>query len=118
MHSHLIGIKREVLSSEQVASARELLSKADWVDGVVTAGRQSARAKRNMQAPEDQPIARQLGDMILNALQENLLFAAAALPLRVFPPLFNRYERPSLGAATDRRLSQPAAPLGGLMRPL
>jgi PKHD-type hydroxylase len=81
-----------VLSAEQVAQARQVLDQAEWVDGRVTAGHQSARAKRNLQLPEDHPAARQLGDVILAALQRNSLFISAALPLRVFPPLFNRYE--------------------------
>ena len=82
----------DVLTREQVAEARRLLGAADWVDGRVTAGHQSARAKHNMQIPEDHPASRQLGDMILTALQHNPLFISAALPLRVFPPLFNRYQ--------------------------
>ena len=69
-----------------------MLAAAEWVDGRVTAGPQSARAKDNGQLPEDHPVARQLGDTIVGALQRNPLFISAALPLRVFPPLFNRYE--------------------------
>jgi PKHD-type hydroxylase len=82
----------DVLTSTQVAEARQLFEKADWVNGRVTAGHQSARAKDNMQLPEDSPIARQLGEMILSALGQNALFISAALPARVFPPLFNRYQ--------------------------
>lgn len=81
----------EVLTPEQVAGVRQQLDRAEWVDGKVTAGHQSARAKDNMQVPEDHPVARQVGDLILQALQRNPLFISAALPLRVFPPLFNRY---------------------------
>jgi len=81
----------DVLNQEQVAHARRLLNEATWVDGKVTAGHQSARAKENMQLAEQDPIARQIGDQILGALQRSPLFVAAALPLRVFPPLFNRY---------------------------
>ena len=82
----------DVLTREQVAQARQTLDAAEWVDGRVTAGHQSARAKDNMQLPEDHPASRQLGEMILGALQRNSLFISAALPLRVFPPLFNRYQ--------------------------
>lgn len=81
----------DVLNSEQVAHARQLLEQAEWVDGRVTAGHQSSRTKDNVQIPEDHPVARQLGDVILNALGQNALFISAALPGRVFPPLFNRY---------------------------
>jgi PKHD-type hydroxylase len=81
----------EVLTSEQVAHARRIFEAADWTDGRVTAGHQSARAKDNRQIPENHPSARQIGDMILDALGQNALFISAALPHRVFPPLFNSY---------------------------
>jgi PKHD-type hydroxylase len=82
----------QVLTPDQVVLCRERLTAADWVDGRVTAGEQSARAKRNLQVPEDSETARELGDLILGALGRNPTFVSAALPLRVFPPLFNRYD--------------------------
>jgi PKHD-type hydroxylase len=97
----------DVLTREQVAQARQMLDAAQWVDGRVTAGHQSAKAKENKQLPEDHPTSRQLGDMILAALQRNALFIAAALPLRVFPPLFNRYEGgQSFGNHVDNAIRQ------------
>jgi PKHD-type hydroxylase len=81
-----------VLTPEQVALCREKLAAAEWVDGRVTAGTQSAEVKRNLQVAEDSPAARELGELILGALGRNQDFVSAALPLRVFPPLFNRYE--------------------------
>jgi PKHD-type hydroxylase len=82
----------DLLSADQVSSAREMLDAAEWIDGKVTAGVQSARVKRNQQVPEGSAVSEALGDMILTALQRNPLFVSAALPLRVFPPLFNRYQ--------------------------
>jgi PKHD-type hydroxylase len=81
----------DVLTAEQVAHGRRLLDGAEWIDGRVTAGHQSAQAKDNVQIPEGHPVSRELGEMILQALQRNPLFITAALPLHVFPPLFNRY---------------------------
>jgi PKHD-type hydroxylase len=81
----------DVLNAEQVAQARLLLDSAEWVDGRVTAGPQSARTKDNLQLPENHPVGRQIGEVILGALSRNPLFVSAALPLRVFPPLFNCY---------------------------
>ena len=99
----------DVLTPEQVAQAREALDKADWVDGRVTAGHQSARAKDNMQLPEDNPVARQLSDTVLAALQKSPLFIGAALPLKVFPPLFNRYSGgQSFGTHVDNAIRQVA----------
>jgi PKHD-type hydroxylase len=81
----------DVLDAAQVADARRILDAAEWVDGRATAGHQSARAKDNLQLREGDPVARQLGEQIVAALQRSPLFIAAALPLRVFPPLFNCY---------------------------
>ncbi len=83
---------RNVLTPEEVAHCRARLDASEWIDGRATAGAQAARAKNNLQIPEDAPIARELGDLILRALGRNPLFNAAALPLRVLPPLFNRYD--------------------------
>src|SRR5688572_2229235 len=97
----------DVLTAEQVAEGRKLLDSAEWVDGKVTAGHQSARAKNNAQIPEGHPVAQKLGDMILSALGRNPLFLSAALPLRVFPPLFNRYAGgQSFGTHVDNAIRQ------------
>jgi len=97
----------DVLNAGQVAQARQILDAAQWVDGKVTAGHQSARAKDNQQLPEGSPAAQQLGEMILNALGQNALFISAALPLRVFPPLFNRYQGgQSFGTHVDNAIRQ------------
>jgi PKHD-type hydroxylase len=81
----------QVLSSAQVAHFRQVLASATWVDGNVTSGHQSAQAKYNEQVPEDRPEARELGQAIVSTLSANQLFFSAALPKRIFPPLFNRY---------------------------
>ena len=81
-----------VLTPEEVAHCRKVLAGTEWVDGRVTAGVQSAIAKNNLQVPEEAPEAQALGEVILKALSANATFNAAALPLRVYPPLFNRYD--------------------------
>src|ERR1700735_3101599 len=86
----LIAIEK-VLTAEQVAVARQKLATAEWVDGRVTAGYQAQEVKRNAQIPETSPVAKELGDMILAGLARSPLFMSAALPLRVFPPMFNSY---------------------------
>lgn len=97
----------EVLTAEQAAMMRQRLVETDWVDGRVTAGFQSARTKHNLQLPEDSPVARELGDVIVGALQRNPLFLSAALPLRVFPPLFNCYrEGQAFGSHVDNAIRQ------------
>src|SRR6201996_4390213 len=81
----------DILTDAQIAEARQLLAAAEWVDGRVTAGHQSAQRKDNLQVPEGHPVAQQVGEMILQALGQNPLFISAALPMKVFPPLFNSY---------------------------
>lgn len=81
-----------VLSDEQVAHARARLASAAWGDGRQTAGYQSAKAKDNSQLAENDPVAKELGALVLEALSKNSTFFAAALPRRIFPPLFNCYQ--------------------------
>ncbi len=81
----------DILTSEQLTQARARLAQAEWIDGRVTAGHQSALAKDNLQIPEGSPAAEEIGGMILAALGRNPLFISAALPAKVFPPLFNSY---------------------------
>lgn len=82
----------QILTSDQVAHFRSRMEGAPWVDGNVTSGHQSAQAKYNEQLAEDSPVARELGDAVVAALGRNQLFFSAALPKRIFPPLFNRYQ--------------------------
>jgi PKHD-type hydroxylase len=79
------------LTQEQVTEARERLAAAEWVDGRVTAGYQAQEVKRNAQLPENSPVAKELGVVVLAGLARSPQFLAAALPLRVFPPMFNSY---------------------------
>jgi PKHD-type hydroxylase len=97
----------KVISQEQVAHCREVMHRVSWVDGRVTSGYQSKVVKNNRQLAETSPEARELGDMIIAALERNPLFITAALPLRVFPPLFNRYEGgESFGSHLDNSVMQ------------
>lgn len=81
-----------ILTKQQVTEVREHLVSADWADGKITAGQQSAKEKNNLQLPENSPVARELGDFILSVLSHSPLFMSAALPLKIFPPLFNCYQ--------------------------
>ena len=80
-----------LLSPDEVARVRGIVDGGPWADGNATSGAQSALAKRNEQLPEDSAAAKEAGALVLDALGRSALFVAAALPLKVFPPLFNRY---------------------------
>lgn len=80
-----------VLTKDDVAAFRAAMDAAPWEDGRSTAGPQSARVKHNEQLPVDSPTARELGARLISALTANTLFVSAAIPLKIFPPLFNRY---------------------------
>lgn len=88
----MLTVVENLLTKEEVAHCRAVLARAPWVDGKVTAGAQSGAVKQNTQLPETAAEARELGELILGALSQNGLFLSAALPLKIFPPLFNRYE--------------------------
>ncbi len=81
----------DVLSPDETAGLRGLIDAAEWIDGNATSGTQSALAKRNEQLPEGSAANAEAGRIVLDALGRSPLFVAAALPLKVFPPLFNRY---------------------------
>ena len=100
----LLSIPR-VLTKDAVAALRRDINAAEWIDGNATSGQQSALAKRNMQLPEDSAVAKKAGNVILDALERVPLFVAGALPLKVFPPLFNRYgEGQAFGMHVDNAL--------------
>jgi len=80
-----------LLSKQQVAEFRERLHQTSWVDGKATVGVQGAQVKKNRQLAVDNPVARELGEIIVKALYANPVFMSAALPLRIVPPLFNAY---------------------------
>lgn len=81
-----------LLTPDEVRDCRQALEQATWQDGRTTAGSLAVKVKSNLQLPIDSPTAAQLGNLILDRLGRNPLFLSAALPLRVLPPRFNRYE--------------------------
>jgi PKHD-type hydroxylase len=87
----LIEIQK-ILQPAKAAAMRTALEAADWVDGRATAGPQAARTKRNQQLPQGSPLATELGEQVLDGLSDSGLFRSAALPLKILPPLFNRYD--------------------------
>lgn len=81
-----------VLTHDELRQARQLLAEAPWEDGLATAGAQSALVKHNLQLAQTSPQAQALGSLVLAALNRNALFFSAALPNRIFPPMFNCYQ--------------------------
>lgn len=80
-----------VLDAAQVQEFRRELQAVEWSDGRGSAGYLSQKVKRNLQLPDDHPLGKKLGEVVLRALQRNQQFTAAALPLKILPPLFNCY---------------------------
>lgn len=99
----------QVFSKAQVAEAREQLLAADWIDGRVTAGYQAQEVKRNQQIPEGSLAHQAVGEMVLKGLARSARFMSAALPLRVFPPMFNSYAGgQTFGTHVDTAIRQDA----------
>ena len=99
---HIPGL----FEKDEVQRIREALEQADWADGKITAGYQSAKAKHNLQLPEGHPLAKEIGAAMLERLWKNPLFMSAALPHKVFPPLLNCY---TAGAVSYTHLTSESA---------
>lgn len=96
-----------LLTKDETASLRQALDSADWQDGRLTAGQQSLEVKRNSQLDPESQVALQLGQFILDRLSRNALFMSAALPHRILPPMFNRYEAAgNFGVHVDNAIRQ------------
>lgn len=80
-----------VLSQNEVSEFRKQLEKADWKEGVATAGTMAKLVKRNQQLDDGSALAVKLGETILRKLSAHPQFISAALPKRIYPPKFNRY---------------------------
>ena len=105
-----------VLTADEVETCVRGLANADWQDGRHSAGYLSSAVKRNSQLADTDATAAELGDLILSALEKNALFTSAALPLKVLPPLFNRYaEGSSYGPHVDGAI-RPVADTHGRVR--
>jgi PKHD-type hydroxylase len=101
----MLRVIPNVLDEREIALCRERLSRAPWGDGRATAGHQSAKVKENLQLPQDCAEARELGELVLRALERNPLFVSATLPAQIYPPLFNRYDAGmSFGAHVDNAI--------------
>ena len=82
-----------LLTPEQVSRCTALLADANWIDGHATAGAPAGLAKRNLQLPATTAQAQQVGEIVLRALAASPRFVSAALPLKILPPMFNRYSQ-------------------------
>ncbi|HWP20794.1 MAG: Fe2+-dependent dioxygenase [Pseudomonadota bacterium] len=82
---------KNVLSADELHEARAILAAAPWSDGRTTAGAQAVAVKNNQQLPQDGEASQRLRQIVLGALNRNALFFSAALPKKIFNPLFNRY---------------------------
>ena len=83
---------KNILTPKEINTARSLLGNdAAWIDGRSSAGGQALAQKRNEQLAQDSPASQQLRTLVLAALQRDPLFFSAALPHKIFNPLFNRY---------------------------
>lgn len=87
-----LTIIRKLLSAEPLAQIHERLAAAKWVDGLRTAGPTASRVKRNLQLEVGSPEALELGEVLKKALLGNDRFSPIALPRRMTPAVFSRYE--------------------------
>lgn len=104
----------DLLTPDEVSRCRKILEGTDWIDGRATAGDQAVRIKHNLQVPQGDPQARALGDIVLRGLARHPAFTSAVLPLRILPPMFNRYD---VGMKFDAHVDNAIRQVpGGLIR--
>jgi PKHD-type hydroxylase len=82
-----------VFSKQEVEKLREYIGQGSWVDGQLTAGEQARSVKKNQQLDAESDLTQQLGDIVLERLSQTPEFISAALPLKIFPPMVNRYQQ-------------------------
>ncbi|MES3022771.1 MAG: Fe2+-dependent dioxygenase [Pseudomonadota bacterium] len=88
----MLNIIENVLSKDEVRQFRDYLGRADWHDGAATAGSLAQHVKANQQLDDAADVAVSLGSHILRKLGETPRFISAALPRKIYPPKFNRYQ--------------------------
>jgi len=82
----------QVLSKDEVRQFRDHLAAAAWDDGARTGGTLARTVKHNVQVDDSAEVAISLGNHILRTLGSHPLFISAALPRKIYPPRFNRYD--------------------------
>ena len=83
---------KNLLTPQELQTAQSLLGEdAPWIDGRSSAGAQALTQKNNQQLLQSSAAAHSLQALILTALQREPLFLSAALPRKIYNPLFNRY---------------------------
>lgn len=94
-----------LLTAEETHTLREKALAAPWASGQ-SAGEQARRVKHNLQIPADAPVLHEMRALVMRALNRSAEFISAALPSKLLPPNFNRYEpeHPEYGWHTDRTL--------------
>lgn len=88
----MLTILDQLLSKDEVRQFRTYLDDAQWADGARSAGTLAQQVKHNAQLDEGSEPAISLGKHVLQALGQRPEFISAALPRKIYPPRFNRYE--------------------------
>jgi PKHD-type hydroxylase len=81
----------QVLTPDELREAQVMLAKSHWLPGEATAGKQAMQTKNNEQLAQHDEATRALQNIVMTALDRHPMFFSAALPKRIYPPMFNRY---------------------------
>jgi len=103
----MLLVIEEFLTKTEVAQIREQLKSAQWSDGRSTAGGRNARAKKNGQVDFHCDVGQSLGQQLLQKMGHHPRLVSAALPHRIFPPVFSLYQQDEhYGAHVDAAVMQ------------
>ncbi|MEZ5439926.1 MAG: Fe2+-dependent dioxygenase [Lysobacterales bacterium] len=87
----MLIVIEQLLNKDEVAQMRGRLTQSNWLDGADTAGSRSISVKQNLQLPRTDPMAQELGQLILRKLGHHPEFVSASLAEKIWPPVFNCY---------------------------
>ena len=81
----------ELLTAEQIEAVCSVLRQGRFVDGRLSAGRDAAPHKNNLELDTDAERQRALNDVVMTSLVQHPLYLQAAIPARICAPIYARY---------------------------
>ena len=82
-----------ILDKERLDFINQVLHKAKFIDGTLSAGMAAKRVKNNQELSADDTQIQQLNNLVMGSLVQHSEFKAAVIPLRVAAPYYARYNK-------------------------
>jgi len=83
----------DILDKQRLDFINQVLEKANFIDGTLSAGMAAKRVKKNEELVADDKQMQQLNNLVMGSLVQHDEFKAAAIPFRVAAPYYARYNK-------------------------